>query len=437
MNPMTPPIEEEQEIARELDSSCNHHQQSINASSHEESSSSSSSRGNKHALCVVEIGAGSSSRPPNEFTRDATGRSDRSRFANWLTNTIPLPHCCCRFFGVQPFGPRTRLYQVWQGKNFHTGASYPYQEAITVRLLLTPLPVCVISMQVFLFGGHMVCGPDPRGLTLTTVSIVLSDWIFCAYIDDTSRFGFRATASMVLTAVVIVNLVLASTRDPGIIPRNQVSNATDIISRGRRVSVEGVPVKIKYCKICKIYRPPRSCHCVVCDNCVDRFDHHCPWIGQCIGLRNSRYYLMFILSALVFFSYIFAFSWLRIRRNWSKTRSGLFRMLGDAPETFLLALFSFMAIWLVGGFFIFHAYLIALNQTARENFKQLYAKTPNPYDKGILRNIKEALFTRLPPSKVNFRALVEPDWCSIARMLASSPRRGDEPTVAVQHSPSL
>lgn len=71
---------------------------------------------------------------------------------------------------------------------------------------------------------------------------------------------------------------------------------------------------------------------------------------------------MFILSALVFFSYIFAFSWLRIRRNWSKTRSGLFRMLGDAPETFLLALFSFMAIWLVGGFFIFHAYLIALNQ---------------------------------------------------------------------------
>ncbi|CAL9088498.1 unnamed protein product [Musa acuminata var. zebrina] len=410
MNPLTPPIEEEQEVAKELDSSCNHHQQSINASSHEESSSSSSSssssfRGNKHALRVVGIGAGSSSRPPNEVTRDATGRSDRSRFANWLTNTIPLPHCCCPFFGVQPFGPRTRLYQVWQGKN------------------------------VFLFGGHMVCGPDPRGLTLTTVTIVLSDWIFCAYIDDTSRFGFRATASMVLTAVVIVNLILASTRDPGIIPRNQVSNATDIISRSRRVSVEGVSVKIKYCKICKIYRPPRSCHCVVCDNCVDRFDHHCPWIGQCIGLRNSRYYLMFILSALVFFSYIFAFSWLRIRRNWWKTRSGLFRMLGDAPETFLLALFSFMAIWLLGGFFIFHAYLIAHNQTARENFKQSYAKTPNPYDKGILRNIKEALFTRLPPSKVNFRALVEPDWCSIARMLASSPSRGDEPTVAVQHVP--
>ncbi|KAJ8472209.1 hypothetical protein OPV22_026552 [Ensete ventricosum] len=391
MNPMTPPIEEQQEVARELDSSCNHHQQSMNASSHEEFSSSSSFRGNKHALCVVGIGAGSSSRPPNEFTRDATGCSDRRRFTNWLTNIIPLPHCGCPFFGVQPFGPRTRLYQVWQGKN---------------------------GSSVFLFRGHMVCGPDPRGLTLTTVTVVPADWILCVYIDDTSRFGFRATASMVLTAVVIVNLILASTRDPGIIPRNQVSNASDIISRSRRVSVEGVSVTIKYCKICKIYRPPRSYHCVVCDNCVDRFDHHCPWIDQCIGLRNSRYYLMFILSILAVFSYIFVFSWLRIRRNWLKTRLGLFWMLGDTS-------------W----FLIFHVYLIARNQTACENCKQIYVNTPNPYDKGILRNIKEALFTRLPPSKVNFRALVEPDWRSIARMLASSTSRGDEPTVAVQHVP--
>lgn len=106
--------------------------------------------------------------------------------------------------------------------------------------------------------------------------------------------------SLEMYSQVLIALLLTSGRDPGIVPRNAhppqpddhdaAANINNGLSpRGRLprtkdVIVNGITVKIKYCDTCMLYRPLRCSHCSVCDNCVERFDHHCPWVGQCIGL---------------------------------------------------------------------------------------------------------------------------------------------------------
>ena len=52
------------------------------------------------------------------------------------------------------------------------------------------------------------------------------------------------------------------------------------------------------CPDCEVIRTPRCRHCTLCQRCVDRYDHHCPWVGICIGKRNYKYYFAFITSLL-------------------------------------------------------------------------------------------------------------------------------------------
>lgn len=101
-------------------------------------------------------------------------------------------------------------------------------------------------------------------------------------------------------------LFLTSSRDPGVIPRNKEAPAEETseavtkslewvsekvgkskLPRTKDVMVNGVTVKVKFCDTCQLYRPPRASHCSICNNCVQRFDHHCPWVGQCIALVIS------------------------------------------------------------------------------------------------------------------------------------------------------
>lgn len=49
------------------------------------------------------------------------------------------------------------------------------------------------------------------------------------------------------------------------------------------------------CPDCKTIRTARSRHCIICHRCVERFDHHCPWINNCVGIKNHNLFLTYVL----------------------------------------------------------------------------------------------------------------------------------------------
>ena len=59
-------------------------------------------------------------------------------------------------------------------------------------------------MQVFFFHGRLICGPDPRGLVLTTVSIILSSWVIAMHREDDlpQDSGLITAFSLILTVTV-------------------------------------------------------------------------------------------------------------------------------------------------------------------------------------------------------------------------------------------
>ncbi|KAJ8351195.1 hypothetical protein SKAU_G00226710 [Synaphobranchus kaupii] len=231
---------------------------------------------------------------------------------------------------------------------------------------------------------------------------------------------------------VIAMLLRTSFSDPGVLPRALPDEATFIemeieaangnVPTGQRppprirnVQINSQIVKLKYCYTCKIFRPPRASHCSICDNCVDRFDHHCPWVGNCVGKRNYRYFYLFTLSLSLLTIYIFTFDIVHMVLR--SVDSGFVSTIRDTPGTYpfsralLQVLVCFFTLWSVVGLTGFHTYLISLNQTTNEDIKGSWSgknRVQNPYShRNFVKNCCEVLCGPVYPSVLNRRQLMQ------------------------------
>lgn len=110
---------------------------------------------------------------------------------------------------------------------------------------------------------------------------------------------YNGTLIMILC---YVSYFLACWVDPGKLEKG--CDRAKVIHALKRFKFDGVIYqKNNKCRTCLIEKPARSKHCSMCGFCVEKFDHHCVWINQCVGLHNYKYFLSFLFLHAVICTY--------------------------------------------------------------------------------------------------------------------------------------
>lgn len=73
----------------------------------------------------------------------------------------------------------------------------------------------------------------------------------------------------------------------------------------KKVIIRNYRLKLTRCINCYVARPVNVHHCNVCHCCILERDHHCPWVNNCIGLWNKKFFILYNLYAILSVIYSF------------------------------------------------------------------------------------------------------------------------------------
>ncbi|TKA23215.1 hypothetical protein B0A50_07608 [Salinomyces thailandicus] len=132
--------------------------------------------------------------------------------------------------------------------------------------------------------------------------------------------------------------------------------------------------KPRFCKKCRCVKPDRTHHCSTCGQCVLKMDHHCPWLATCVGLRNYKSFLLFLIYTSIFcwLCFFVTGSWVWVE------------LLDDVPmdeglmvvNTILLAVLGGIIGLVLSGFTGWHIYLAVTGQTTIESLEKTRYLSP-------------------------------------------------------------
>jgi len=186
----------------------------------------------------------------------------------------------------------------------------------------------------FACNGHCILPsrkPGARGGLRIALSLFIVTSILFAVISSVAPSSTATTVAIAIGSCLLIVLwtlfISIIISDPGILPRHisaiaglvsdtlavpsnwglglsqiQRQNQPTVrvmIKQNGAIDSTSLPVSVKFCITCRIWRPPGTHHCGTCNTCVAGFDHHCDFLGKCIGAGNMKLFILLLWTASV------------------------------------------------------------------------------------------------------------------------------------------
>ncbi|KAM3670503.1 palmitoyltransferase ZDHHC13 isoform 2-T2 [Ammospiza maritima maritima] len=130
----------------------------------------------------------------------------------------------------------------------------------------------------------------PTAFLLSSVFWMSMTWFFW-FLPDTTHTNVILKITVVFSLMGLLYYFYKTwSTDPGYIKTSEEERKENIIA----LAETGCLDFRTFCTSCLVRKPLRSVHCLACQACVARYDQHSLWTGQCVGIGNHYYYLLFL-----------------------------------------------------------------------------------------------------------------------------------------------
>lgn len=204
-------------------------------------------------------------------------RSPPRSISSAITTVRNFMYICALVSFLIAFLHMVKLPRQSEGKQ--PSVSSPRNAANSVPAIFTESLMCR-ALVLFVHGVLVMDVAMHRPEILN----MQSGWVYCKWLLFLGTLGLYLAASL---------------SDPGWAPQAKPEEQDSSDSAQASANSTQCGQELRWCKICRIYQPLRTKHCADCNRCVRTHDHHCPWLGNCVGENNRVLFFWFLLFQVV------------------------------------------------------------------------------------------------------------------------------------------